>query len=193
MLHMNLSQIIGVDEVGRGPLAGPVVAVALILEIPAHYIKDSKKLSKPRIQYVSKILKSSCIYAIGEASVSEIEEYNILNATMLAMRRAILQIPDYSTKKILIDGNQNPFKCSELSVETIIKGDEKIETISAASIVAKEYRDSLMSRLSDDYPKYGWDKNSGYGTTKHINAIMEYGITEHHRKKFCKNIKVNSI
>ncbi|MDZ5762568.1 Ribonuclease HII [Candidatus Cyrtobacter comes] len=189
---MIYTQIIGVDEVGRGPLAGPVVAVAVVLTAPIPTIKDSKALSKKNIQYFARILKNSCEYSIGEASVEEIEQHNILGATMLAMRRAIFGIHNYSAKKILIDGNQNPLKYyPQLNSDVIVKGDSIVESISAASIIAKDYRDDLMSSLCTVYPEYYWSKNSGYGTKEHINAIIKNGLTKYHRVSFCKKIVIS--
>jgi len=183
--------ILGVDEVGRGPLAGPVIAAAVILlhgseSIP---IKDSKKLSEKNINIISDEIKKYSIYKIGVASVEEINNLNILQATMLAMRRAILQIDNYYDV-IRIDGNQNPLSSASLKpIELIVKGDSSCRSIAAASIIAKDYRDALMRALSKKYLCYNWHKNKGYGTKKHIEAIKKHGVSDVHRELFCRNLK----
>ncbi|MGV2432671.1 MAG UNVERIFIED_CONTAM: ribonuclease HII [Rickettsiaceae bacterium] len=178
--------VAGVDEVGRGPLAGPVVAAAVIAN-PAIYIegiRDSKKLSIKKRESINLSIMEHYNYAIGEASVEEIEELNILEATKLAMFRAVGKlelVPDI----ILVDGNM---KFEDKKYISIVKGDDISASIAAASIIAKVYRDNLMKNLSLEYPEYGWEKNAGYGTHMHITAIRAYGSTIHHRKKFISNV-----
>jgi ribonuclease HII len=189
MLLTHEASILGVDEVGRGPLAGPVVAAAVILlessiEIT---IKDSKLLSEKSIMSTASLLKGHCYYSIAEASVKEIDELNILQATMLAMRRAIDKIKaNYALIKI--DGNCNPFGngYTKDPIELVIGGDGKSRSIAAASILAKDYRDSLMRDMHNNYPYYNWFKNKGYGSKEHIDAIKIYGTCNLHRQSFCK-------
>lgn len=180
--------ICGVDEAGRGPLAGPVYAAAVIL--PQGYVvegvNDSKKLSeKKRDMLFDKIIDECVCYSIGTASVSEIDEFNILQATFLAMRRAVdgLSIkPDFT----LIDGNADP-GVSTASM-TVIKGDSKSANIAAASILAKVSRDRYMLEMAEKYPRYHFEKHKGYGTKLHYEMIREYGICPIHRKTFLKKI-----
>ena len=176
-------KIAGVDEVGRGCLAGPVYAAAVILNknINTRKIKDSKKLSFKQRIVLSQYIKKNSIYALGIATVEEINKINILNASLLSMKRALSKL---STKPYLayIDG---PFAPKlNMKFKTFIKGDEKIKSIAAASIIAKVSRDLFMIKLSKNYPKYSWDKNFGYGTKDHLFSLKKYGITKHHRKKF---------
>ena len=178
-----IKKIAGVDEVGRGCLAGPVFAAAVILNknINTKNIIDSKKLSFKNRILLSQYIKKNSIYALGIATVEEINKINILNASLLSMKRALLKL---STKPTLayIDGPFAPklnIKC-----KTFIKGDEKIKSIAAASIIAKVSRDLFMIRLSRKYPRYCWHKNFGYGTKDHLFGLKKYGITKHHRKKF---------
>jgi ribonuclease HII len=179
--------IAGIDEVGRGPLAGPVYTAAVILDptVDILGIKDSKKLSEGMRNTLSVEIKVKCLaYSIGIASVEEIDEYNILNATKLAMKRAIegLKIkPDY----ILIDALV--LEGIDIPQKPIIKGDDLSISIGAASIVAKVERDNYMDMLAKEHPEYLFDKNKGYGTAEHIAAIKEYGIRNIHRKTFVKN------
>jgi len=178
------NRIVGVDEVGRGCLAGPVFAAAVILDkkINTEEIKDSKKMSFKKRILVSKYIKKNSVYAVGKASVSEIEKINILNASLLSMKRALNKL---KTKPSLayIDGLFAP-KNSNVRCKTFVKGDEKITCIAAASIIAKVSRDLFMIRLSKKYPKYNWHKNFGYGTNDHMSGLKKYGITKHHRRKF---------
>ena len=173
----------GVDEVGRGCLAGPVVSAAVILKenIDLKLIKDSKKINfKNRLKLAKYIKENSC-YSIGVASVTEIFNLNILKASLLSMKRAI----DKLSQKpgiVLIDGIFAPKGIKNF--KTIIKGDEKIKCISAASILAKTYRDLLMIKLSKEFKNYSWEKNFGYGTKTHILGLKKFGITVHHRKGF---------
>ena len=174
----------GVDEVGRGCLAGPVFAAAVILNkgINIKDIKDSKKIPFKKRILLSKYIKKNSIYAVGTASVKEINKINILNASLLAMRRALDKLK-LKPSIVYIDGLFAP-KGLKIKHKTFVKGDEKITCISAASIVAKATRDLFMIRLGQKFPKYKWNKNFGYGTTEHLNGIRKYGITKHHRKDF---------
>tara|TARA_B100001250_G_scaffold4560_1_gene3855 strand:- start:318 stop:899 length:582 start_codon:yes stop_codon:yes gene_type:complete len=174
----------GVDEVGRGSLIGPVYAAAVILNknIDKKIIKDSKKLTKKKREILEKYIKKNSIWTIGSASIKEIEKLNILNASLLAMKRAIRKLKKKPTL-VLIDGNKAP-KIKNFKIKTIIKGDQKISEISAASIIAKVSRDRLITNLSKKFKKYCWSKNAGYGTKDHIAAIKKYGATKLHRKTF---------
>ena len=175
--------IAGVDEVGRGCLAGPVVSAAVILKkgTRIYNLKDSKKLSfKKRLEF-SEEIKNCSFFSIGISSVQEIEKLNILQASLLSMKRAILSLskkPDL----VLVDGIFAP-KVSH-QCKTIIKGDEKIRCISAASILAKVYRDKFMIEMSKKFKNYYWDKNFGYGTKQHLLGLKKYGLTTMHRKNF---------
>ena len=173
----------GVDEVGRGCIAGPVVSAAVILKkgINLNLLKDSKKISFNRREEISKHIKLNSYYAVGIASVDEILNLNILRASLLSMKRAINQL-QIKPELILIDGNFAPKGLKNF--KTIIKGDEKIKSISAASIIAKVYRDKLMIKLSEKYSKYAWERNFGYGTKAHMFGLKKFGITSHHRKSF---------
>ena len=174
---------VGVDEVGRGCLAGPVVSAAVILKkgINLKLLKDSKKLSFEKRVEISEHIKKNSYFAIGTASVKEIFNLNILQATLLSMKRAINQLC-IKPNIIFIDGNSSPkgFK----NCKSIINGDEKVKVISAASIIAKVYRDKLMIRLSRKYSNYSWEYNFGYGTRAHMNGLKKFGVTSHHRKGF---------
>jgi len=173
----------GVDEVGRGCLAGPVVSAAVILkeDINLSLLKDSKKITfKKRIE-IAKHIKLNSVYTIGIASVEEILKINILQAALLSMKRAIDQLP-VKPKLILIDGNFAPKGLKNF--KTIINGDEKVKSISAASIIAKVYRDQLMIKLSEKFQNYAWERNFGYGTKAHMDGLKKFGITSHHRKGF---------
>ncbi len=176
--------VAGVDEVGRGSLVGPVYAAAVILNenINKKKLKDSKKLTKQNREVLDKYIKQNSIWSIGSASTKEIEKLNILNASLLAMKRAIKKLK-YKPKLVLIDGNKIP-KLENYNLKNIVKGDQKVPEISAASIIAKVSRDRLVSKMSKQFVKYSWDKNSGYGTKNHISAIKKFGVTKHHRKKF---------
>jgi len=179
------SNIVGIDEVGRGPLAGPVIAAAVILppSFDTTNINDSKKLSLSlRNKEYEKIINQA-EYSIGVASIKEIEDFNILKASLLAMKRALAQLKINKNYKILVDGPWS-FDKENSNIIPKIKGDSIYPSIAAASIVAKVYRDNLMKKLSNDFPEYGWNTNFGYGTKKHISAINKHGITEHHRKSF---------
>ena len=179
-----INKIAGVDEVGRGCLAGPVFAAAVILNksINTKDIKDSKKISFKRRILLSEYIKKNSIHAVGTASVEEINKINILNASLLSMQRALDKLK-LKPSIVYIDGLFAP-KGLKIKHKTFVKGDEKITCISAASIVAKATRDLFMIRLGQKFPKYKWNKNFGYGTTEHLNGIRKYGITRHHRKNF---------
>ena len=173
----------GVDEVGRGCLAGPVVSAAVILNknIDLKLLRDSKKINfKNRIK-IAEHIKLNSHYAIGVASVEEILNLNILQAALLSMKRAINKL-SIKPELVLIDGNFAPKGLKNF--KTIINGDEKIKSISAASIVAKVFRDQLMIKLSEQFKNYAWDRNFGYGTKAHIDGLKKFGITSHHRKGF---------
>lgn len=182
--------VAGVDEAGRGCLAGPVTAAAVILD-PAHPIDglaDSKTLSATKRQALAVEIKAHALaYAIGWASREEIDLMNILQATFLAMRRAIEAL-SITPQLVLIDGNRAP-KLT-LPYETVVKGDAKIQAISAASILAKTARDAYMADLAKKYPPYGFDVHAGYGTQAHLKALQTYGVTPEHRQTFrpiCEN------
>ncbi|MDC1146393.1 ribonuclease HII [Candidatus Pelagibacter sp.] len=174
----------GVDEVGRGSLIGPVYAAAVILDksINQKILKDSKSLSKEQREELFSYIKKNSIWAIGKASVKEIENINILRASLLAMKRAIKKLKN-KPSLVLIDGNKLP-ELENYNLRYVIKGDQKIPSISAASIIAKVSRDRFITALSKKFNNYGWDTNSGYGTKEHLRAIKKYGITKHHRKTF---------
>lgn len=181
--------ICGVDEAGRGPLAGPVYAAAVILpeNCVIDGLNDSKKLTeKKREQLFDVITEKAVSYCIASASVEEIERYNILEATFLAMNRAINGLSvkaDYA----LIDGNRVPTAIS-VPCETVIGGDAKSFSIAAASVLAKVSRDRYITELDEKYPQYNFKKHKGYGTKEHINALLEYGPCEIHRASFLKKI-----
>ena len=174
----------GVDEVGRGSLIGPVYAAVVILKksIDKKLLKDSKSLSKNKRNNLYDYIKKHAIWATGQASVKEIENINILNASLLAMKRAIKKLKK-KPSLILIDGNKLP-KLKNYNLRYVIKGDQKVPSISAASIIAKVSRDKFIKTLSKKFQNYGWDRNSGYGTKEHLKAIKKFGITKYHRKTF---------
>jgi len=174
----------GVDEVGRGSLAGPVFSAAVILKknIDTKEIKDSKKITFKKRILLSKYIKKNSIYSIASASVKEIDKINILNASLLSMERALKKLR-YKPSIAYIDGIFSP-KNLKIKCKTFVKGDEKITCIAAASIVAKATRDVFMIKLAKKYPNYSWDKNFGYGTADHMRGLKKHGVTKHHRKKF---------
>lgn len=178
----------GVDEAGRGPLAGPVFAAAVIL--PRDYthdvLNDSKKLSeKKREQVYDDIIRDAVSFCVAQASEEEIDEINILNATFLAMKRAVLGL-SVKADFAYIDGNRLPKM--QIAQQCIIKGDAKCMSIAAASILSKVSRDKYMLELSYDYPKYQFEKHKGYGTKLHYEMIEKYGISPVHRRTFLKKI-----
>ena len=185
---------IGIDEVGRGPLAGPVVTAAVwisekgvaLIEKDEIVVRDSKKLShnqrKKVLNWIEKQPKEILKYSIGMASVEEIDSLNILQATFLAMQRAYISL-NLSKPLTLVDGNKAP-ELKNTQVRTIVKGDDTVMSIALASIIAKEHRDNIMKELDKKYPQYGWSTNVGYGSQRHICAIVQYGATPHHRKTF---------
>ncbi len=177
-------KICGVDEVGRGPWAGPVVSCAVILpeDISALDLRDSKKMTAKARALSAKALKERAIFAYGAASVREIDALNIRQATHLAMRRAVLALP-ITPDHIDIDGRDVP-KDLPAPAQAIIKGDATHPHIAAASILAKELRDAQMAKLAARYPHYAWEKNAGYGTKAHQIGLAEHGITPHHRCSF---------
>ncbi len=180
---MNKTITAGIDEVGRGCLAGPVVSAAVVLKdgVNLKLLKDSKKIAFNKRELVSKHIRENSYFAIGVASVEEILRLNILNASLLSMKRAIDQLvvkPDLT----LIDGNFAPKGIK--NYKTIINGDEKVKVISAASILAKVYRDRLMIKLSEKFSNYAWERNFGYGTKAHLEGLKKFGVTIHHRKGF---------
>ena len=179
-----INKVAGVDEVGRGCLAGPVFAAAVILNnnINTKDIKDSKKIPFMKRILLSEYIKKNSIYAVGTASVEEINKINILNASLLSMKRALSKLK-LKPSMAYIDGLFIP-KNMEIKCKAFVKGDEKIISIAAASIVAKATRDLFMIKLGKKFPKYRWNKNFGYGTAEHIKSLKKYGITKHHRKKF---------
>lgn len=181
--------ICGVDEAGRGPLAGPVCAAAVIL--PPNTIidgvNDSKKLTEKKREALFDVIKETAVsYSIAYASVEEIESINILKATMLAMKRAVEGL-DVKADYAMIDGNKMP--PLDIDGETIVKGDAKSMSIACASILAKVSRDRLLYEYAKEYPQYQFDKHKGYGTSAHREAILEYGPCPYHRMSFLKKIK----
>ena len=183
-LHSDLIEA-GCDEAGRGPLAGPVFAAAVILPKDFHHpsLNDSKKMTeKAREQLRPIIEKEAIAWAVEEVSAQEIDAINILNASIAGMQRAVRKLkvrPEF----LLIDGNRfKPF--DNYKYQCIVKGDAKFAAIAAASVLAKTYRDDYMRRLAAEYPQYGWDRNMGYPTKEHVDAIIRFGYTPHHRKSF---------
>lgn len=187
-LNKGYKVICGVDEAGRGPLAGPVYAAAVILPLGLEIdgLNDSKKLTeKKREQLFDVICEKAISYSIGIATEQEIDEINILNATFLAMNRAVNGLtvkPDYA----LIDGNQHPGL--SIADETIVKGDGKSMSVAAASILAKVSRDRFMLEMAEKYPEYCFEKHKGYGTKLHYEMIEKYGVAPIHRRSFLKKI-----
>ena len=182
--------VAGVDEVGRGPLAGPVVAAAVVLD-PACWpegLDDSKKLSAKRRVALTEELRACAEIGVGMASVEEIDQINILQASLLAMRRAVEALP-CDPDRLLIDGRNlfDPMPCSGTAV---VGGDGVSFSIAAASIIAKTHRDALMMRLAEECPGYGWETNMGYPTRCHINALRDLGVTPHHRRSFAPVHKI---
>ena len=184
LIKKGYKAIAGVDEVGRGCIAGPVTAAAVILnpqKIPSG-LNDSKKVSFKNREKIFQSIQDTCTFCVAHSSVEEIDQINILQASLLSMKRAILGLsikPDF----VLIDGNKSPGDLESES-ETIVKGDSKSLSIAAASIVAKVTRDRFMSRLDNEFPGYDWSQNAGYPTKLHKSAILNIGITPYHRRSF---------
>ncbi len=181
-------RIAGVDEAGRGALAGPVVAAAVVLsDNPAEWadIDDSKKLSRAKRQRLyEKIRANALAVGVGIATAEEIDVYNILHASRIAMGRAIAELED-AASLVLVDGTYSPiYEDKELPSVPVVDGDALCLSIAAASIVAKVERDTLMERLSEQYPHYGFEQNAGYGTAQHLQALAEYGPADIHRRSF---------
>lgn len=182
--------ICGIDEAGRGPLAGPVYAAAVILppDCEIEGLNDSKKLTEKKREVLFDVIKGKAVsYGIGTASEKEIDEINILNATFLAMKRAVEKLeikPDLA----LVDGNREPHISDDIKEITVVKGDAKSMSIAAASVLAKVSRDRFMLEMAEKYPQYEFRKHKGYGTKLHYEKIAEYGISEIHRRSFLKKI-----
>ena len=176
-----MNHIVGVDEVGRGCLAGPVIAAAVILKNNIPGLRDSKKLSKSKREELSSIIIQNSYYSFGSASVKEIDRINILQASLLAMKRAILNL-SVEPGKILVDGTHKPDL--DIDTQTIVGGDSIVDEISAASIIARVYRDNLMMQFDKKYPDYYFSSHKGHGTKIHKAAIKKHGITPIHRKTF---------
>jgi ribonuclease HII len=183
--------IAGVDEVGRGSLIGPVYAAAVILNknINLKILKDSKSIKKDKREILSKYIKKNSIWAIAKSSKDEIDKINILQASLLAMKRAIKKLKK-KPSQVLVDGNKVPLM-NNYKIKAIIKGDKKIPAISAASIIAKVARDNFIISLSKKNKGYYWDKNFGYGTKQHLKALKKLGITKYHRKTFAPVSKIS--
>lgn len=187
-MNKGFKTVCGVDEAGRGPLAGPVYAAAVILPVGTEIagLNDSKKLSEKKREEFFDIINDVAIsISVGTASEKEIDEINILNATFLAMKRAVegLEIsPDYA----IIDGNRAPNL--EIPTETVVKGDGKVMSVAAASIIAKVSRDRFMLKMAEQYPEYQFEKHKGYGTRLHYEMIEKNGVSPIHRRSFLKKI-----
>lgn len=183
--------VIGVDEAGRGPLAGPVVAGAVVLCKPRPSgLDDSKKLSAARRLQLEEVIKRRCRWAVGVVEVEEIDRLNIFGATMLAMTRAVAAICEQlgeEPDEVRVDGNLTPQgRCTDWrwKARPIVGGDALEPCISAASIIAKEHRDRMMRELAEAHPHYGWERNVGYGTPEHVEALRLHGPSVHHRRSF---------
>lgn len=188
--------VAGIDEVGRGPLAGPVIAAAVIIDattLPtrlADELDDSKKLSAKKRETLAALVLEHCAVGLGEASVADIDRMNILKATFLAMQRAVAAL-GRPVDHALVDGNQTPpLGCP---VRCLIGGDGLSLSIAAASVVAKVHRDRLMAQLALLHPGYGWEKNAGYGTAQHMLALRQLGPTPHHRTSFAPIAQLNLL
>jgi len=183
-LHPDLVEA-GCDEAGRGPLAGPVFAAAVILPKDFHHplLNDSKKMSEKAREELRPIIEREAIaWAVEEVSAREIDTINILNASITGMQRAVRRL-EVKPEFLLIDGNKfKPFDGYEY--QCVVKGDAKFASIAAASVLAKTYRDEYMRKLAQEFPQYGWDRNMGYPTKEHVEAIIRHGYTPHHRKSF---------
>lgn len=183
-----LYPVCGLDEVGRGPLAGPVVAACVI--IPAEMrtlpfigdIQDSKKLNHSKREVLDSLIRQHCLWAIAECTPAEIDEINILQASLRAMERACAALT-HAPVFALVDGNRLP-QSLPCPARAIVKGDSHSVSIAAASIIAKVHRDRIMRELADRHPHYGWERNAGYPTAEHLGALRLHGITAHHRRSF---------
>jgi ribonuclease HII len=198
--------LIGTDEVGRGCLAGPVVAAAVILPeliatsplaVSLSELNDSKKLNPMQRERMSAVLQEVCVWAIGEASPQEINQINILQASLLAMRRAVEQLSlltDLTALPILvlIDGNKKVPHLEHIQ-QTVVDGDAKSASVAAASIIAKVYRDRLMKELGEEFPAFDWHQNKGYGSRSHRQALKDHGMTAWHRHLFCQKILAEQL
>jgi len=190
-----ISILAGIDEVGRGPLAGPVVAAAVVLDPlqRVYKVNDSKKLTEKERKLLEPRIKEKAIHwALGEASVTEIDSLNIINATFLAMKRAIDKLNE-RPQFFLIDGRDLPTFLyrdagSPLKGRAVVKGDSISVSIASASILAKVYRDNLMIEMAESYPQYGFENNKGYAAKEHLDGIRKYGPCPLHRKKFIRNV-----
>lgn len=185
--HEAAPRVAGIDEVGRGPLAGPVVAAAAILDparMPSGLMErlvDSKTLNAHRREEIAAALADCCLLGLGWASVAEIERLNILGATHLAMARAVDAL-GIVPERALVDGNRAP--ALPCPAECIVRGDASVPAIAAASIAAKVARDRHMDTLAESTPGYGWERNRGYGTAEHLDALRRLGVSAHHRRAF---------
>jgi len=180
----------GVDEAGRGPLAGPVVAAAVILDDlhPIHGLADSKKLSERRREKLFDEIRAKALcFSIAQASVEEIDTLNILQATLLAMKRAVESLR-LKPHMVWVDGNRLPKL--DILAQAIVQGDAKVKAISAASILAKVHRDRLCGSMHQEFPQYGFDQHKGYGTKQHLDALKTHGATPLHRRSFAPVSKV---
>lgn len=200
MLEMSLygGVEVGLDEAGRGPLAGSVFAGAVLL--PADFcderLNDSKKMSERDRYALREVIEREAVaWGVGEVSAAEIDEINILNASFRAMRRAFARLQErlpagVEVERLLVDGNR--FRPGTLIIpyECIVKGDAKLAPIAAASVLAKTYRDDYMMRLHEEFPMYGWDRNKGYPTAEHREAVARYGLSPYHRRTFCRRFLV---
>lgn len=199
-LHADLVEA-GCDEAGRGPLAGPVFAAAVILPADFHHplLNDSKKMTEKAREILRPIIeKEALAWAVAEVSAQDIDSINILNASIAGMWRAVMNLP-MTPEHLLIDGNRfKPYKLTgdshipenkaqkyeKIGHTCIVKGDGKYASVAAASVLAKTYRDEYMRKLAQEFPQYGWERNMGYPTKEHIEAIVKFGYTPHHRKSF---------
>lgn len=199
LYNSGIDYVVGVDEVGRGPLAGPVVAAAVIFKNELtdnnwwEQINDSKKISVKKREALYNEITANSVHGIGIATVKEIEQLNILQASLLAMHRAVesLILPRVEKNKtdkivLLVDG-RNVIPKSSYQQQAIVGGDSKVHSIAAASVVAKVYRDNLMLELATKFPVYGLEKHKGYGTKLHTQAIKKFGLSPIHRASFCSN------
>ena len=178
--------IAGVDEVGRGPLAGPVVACAVVMPPaapPIAGVADSKRLPPAERERLARLIRTAAIgVGVGAASAREVDALNIYHATVLAMRRALGRLGDLRPRHVLVDGV--PLRTLGIAHTAVVQGDARCYAIASASIVAKVTRDRLMARLAARYPRYGWERNAGYGTAEHLAALAAHGPTPHHRRSF---------